>query len=129
MNTIIPLANAYHDIRTDGTGVIWLVTGMATAGQASIIPLLVRTPGSCELSPIWRTPEKSTLTVYWFFAPPAILISRHQGRPPAQSLATKDSPEHLGGFLPSLEAAFRVGNKVVSDIVNHWEEYSNDVPK
>jgi len=51
------------------------------------------------------------------------------GETPAQSLATKDSPEHLGGFLPSLEAAFRVGNKVVSDIVNHWEEYSNDVPK
>jgi purine nucleoside permease len=51
------------------------------------------------------------------------------GETPAQSLATKDSPEHLGGFLPSLEAAFRIGNKVVSDIVDHWEKYSLEVPK
>jgi purine nucleoside permease len=51
------------------------------------------------------------------------------GETPAQSLAAKDSPEHLGGFLPSLEAAFRVGNKVVSDIVDHWEKYSVEVPK
>jgi purine nucleoside permease len=51
------------------------------------------------------------------------------GETPAQSLATKDSPEHLGGFLPSLEAAFQVGNKVVSDIVKNWEEYSTDLPK
>ena len=51
------------------------------------------------------------------------------GETPAQSLATKDSPEHLGGFLPSLEAAFRVGNKVVSDIVDHWEKYSLELPK
>lgn len=51
------------------------------------------------------------------------------GETPAQSLATKDSPEHLGGFLPSLEAAFRVGNKVVSDIVKNWDEYSTDLPK
>lgn len=51
------------------------------------------------------------------------------GATPAQSLATKDSPDHLGGFLPSLEAAFRVGDKVVSDIVNHWDEYSVELPK
>jgi purine nucleoside permease len=51
------------------------------------------------------------------------------GVTPAESLATKDSPDHLGGFLPSLEAAFRVGNKVVSDIVKNWEEYSVEPPK
>jgi purine nucleoside permease len=51
------------------------------------------------------------------------------GVTPAESLATKDSPDHLGGFLPSLEAAFRVGNKVVSDIVKNWEEYSVQPPK
>jgi purine nucleoside permease len=51
------------------------------------------------------------------------------GVTPAESLATKDSPDHLGGFLPSLEAAFKVGNKVVSDIVKNWEEYSVEPPK
>jgi purine nucleoside permease len=35
METVIPLANAYHDVRTDGTGVIAMVTGMATANAAS----------------------------------------------------------------------------------------------
>jgi purine nucleoside permease len=50
------------------------------------------------------------------------------GVTPAKSLADKDSPEHLGAFLPSLEAAFRVGNKVVQDIVDNWEQYSVKVP-
>src|SRR5258708_34329828 len=31
MGTVIPLANAYHDVRTDGTGLMTMVTGMAKA--------------------------------------------------------------------------------------------------
>ncbi len=44
MNTVIPLANAYHDVRTDGTGVIGLVTGMATANAASFVMALGTDP-------------------------------------------------------------------------------------
>src|SRR5260370_13912177 len=44
MNTIIPLADPYHDIRTDGTGVIGLVTGMATANAASSVMALGTDP-------------------------------------------------------------------------------------
>ena len=51
------------------------------------------------------------------------------GVTPAESLATKDSPDHLGAYLPSLEAAFRVGNKVVQDIVDNWEQYEANTPE
>ncbi len=44
MDTIIPLANAFHDIRTDGTGVIATVTGMATANAASSVMALGTDP-------------------------------------------------------------------------------------
>ena len=44
METVIPLANAYHDVRTDGTGVIATVTGMATANAASSVMALGTDP-------------------------------------------------------------------------------------
>src|SRR5258707_12314724 len=33
MNPIIPLADAYHDVRTEGTGLIGLLTGIDTGHQ------------------------------------------------------------------------------------------------
>src|SRR5258708_12499865 len=44
METVIPLASAYHDVRTDGTGVIAMVTGMATANAASSVMALGTDP-------------------------------------------------------------------------------------
>jgi len=44
MDTIIPLANAFHDVRTDGTGVIAIITGMATANAASSVMALGTDP-------------------------------------------------------------------------------------
>ena len=44
METVIPLANAYHDVRTDGTGVIATVTGIATANAASSVMALGTDP-------------------------------------------------------------------------------------
>src|SRR5258708_21192537 len=44
METVIPLANADHDVRADGTGVIAMVTGMATANAASSVMALGTDP-------------------------------------------------------------------------------------
>jgi purine nucleoside permease len=44
MNTVIPLTSAYHNVRTDGTGVIATVTGMATANAASSVMALGTDP-------------------------------------------------------------------------------------
>ena len=97
-------ASQYYTTACEDSGIMRALTNLANAKKVDLNRVLVL-----------RTASD-------FDQPPP-------GETPAQSLATKDSPEHLGGFLPSLEAAFRVGNKVVSDIVNHWEEYSADVPK
>jgi purine nucleoside permease len=97
-------ASQYYTTACEDSGIMRALTNLANAKKVDLNRVLV------------------LRTVSDFDQPPP-------GETPAQSLATKDSPEHLGGFLPSLEAAFRVGNKVVSDIVNHWEEYSAVVPK
>jgi purine nucleoside permease len=97
-------ASQYYTTACEDSGIMRALTNLANARKIDLNRILVL-----------RTASD-------FDQPPP-------GETPAQSLATKDSPEHLGGFLPGLEAAFRVGNKVVSDIVNHWEEYSADVPK
>jgi len=97
-------ASQYYTTACEDSGIMRALTNLANAKKVDLNRVLVLRAASD------------------FDQPPP-------GETPAQSLATKDSPEHLGGFLPSLEAALRVGNKVVSDIVNHWEEYSADVPK
>jgi len=97
-------ASQYYTTACEDSGIMRALTNLANAKKVDLNRVLVLRAASD------------------FDQPPP-------GETPAQSLATKDSPEHLGGFLPSLEAALRVGNKVVSDIMNHWEEYSADVPK
>jgi purine nucleoside permease len=45
----------------------------------------------------------------------------------AESL--KASAAHrYSAFLPALEAAYRVGNTVVSDIVTNWDRYQDHIP-
>jgi purine nucleoside permease len=49
------------------------------------------------------------------------------GMTAAQSLAA-NSAHTYSAYLPALEAAYRVGNGVVSEIVTHWDRYQNHVP-
>ncbi len=45
----------------------------------------------------------------------------------AESLAA--SAEHsYSAYLPALEAAYRVGNVVVSEIVTNWDRYQDHLP-
>ncbi|HEV2275582.1 MAG TPA: purine nucleoside permease [Acidobacteriaceae bacterium] len=46
----------------------------------------------------------------------------------AQSLA-ETKILHYSAYLPALEAAYRVGNVVVSDIVAHWDRYQDHLPE
>jgi purine nucleoside permease len=49
------------------------------------------------------------------------------GEAPAETLA-KMARGNYPAFLPSLEAAERVGDKVVRDIVEHWSERESNIP-
>ena len=51
-----------------------------------------------------------------------------KGQSPAELLAEEnsgDSASNLSGFRPSLEAAYRVGSRVVIEITDHWDRYQN----
>jgi purine nucleoside permease len=96
-------ASQYYTTACEDSGIMRALTNLANAKKIDLNRVLVLRTASDFDQP-----------------PPGVT--------PAESLATKDSPDHLGGFLPSLEAAFKVGNKVVSDIVKNWEEYSVEPP-
>jgi purine nucleoside permease len=49
------------------------------------------------------------------------------GRTPAQALANPDLGK-FAGYLPSLEAAWRVGHVVVTEILKHWSLYQDHLP-
>jgi purine nucleoside permease len=36
---------------------------------------------------------------------------------------------HLSGYLPSLDAAYRVGSPVVRELAEHWSRYENQLPR
>lgn len=53
-------------------------------------------------------------------------------QPPGVSAAENLSGEKKGGysaFIPSLEAAYDVGSKVVKEIVGNWDQYQSELPK
>jgi purine nucleoside permease len=45
----------------------------------------------------------------------------------AESLAASEG-HHYSAYLPALEAAYRVGNVVVSEIVTNWDRYQDRIP-
>ena len=53
------------------------------------------------------------------------------GQTAAELLASEsstDSATHLSAFLPSLEAAYRVGSPVVNELSSHWDRYAATIP-
>jgi purine nucleoside permease len=50
------------------------------------------------------------------------------GQTPAQALANPDLGTYAG-YLPSLEAAWRVGHAVVAEILKHWSLYQEHLPQ
>jgi purine nucleoside permease len=54
-----------------------------------------------------------------------------QGQTAAQLLASESSTDtatHLSAFIPSLEAAYRVGSPVVKALSSEWNEYESKTP-
>ncbi len=49
------------------------------------------------------------------------------GMTAAESLAANEL-HHYSAYLPALEAAYRVGNLVVSEIVTNWDRYQDRIP-
>ena len=49
------------------------------------------------------------------------------GLTPAESLAA-NAGHRYSAYLPALEAAYRVGNVVVSEIVTNWDRYQDHIP-
>ena len=45
----------------------------------------------------------------------------------AESLAGTKIGKYTA-YQPALEAAWRVGNTVVSELVGHWDRYENQIP-
>jgi purine nucleoside permease len=54
-----------------------------------------------------------------------------KGRTAAELLASEssgDSATHLSAFIPSLEAAYRVGSRVVDTLSSNWPRYASHLP-
>ena len=58
--------------------------------------------------------------------------SNFDSEPPGKTALenlTDETTHTYSAYLPSVEAAFRVGNKVVDELLNGWAQYQTDLPK
>ncbi|WP_153141725.1 purine-nucleoside phosphorylase [Paraburkholderia agricolaris] len=53
---------------------------------------------------------------------------QHPGQTAAELLAGESKQGSLSGYIPSLNAAYEVGNVVVRELAEHWGKFENDVP-
>ena len=57
--------------------------------------------------------------------------SNYTMQPPGVSAAenlARETAGYYSGFLPSLEAAYRVGSPVVLELAGHWDRYADHLP-
>ena len=115
----------WHGARMDEWANEW--TKYYTGGQGNFMTVAMEDTGTMQsltfLDRAGRVNVKRVLvlrTVSNFDREPA-------GETPAETLAGM-AGGHYPAFLPSVEAAERVGDKVVRDIVEHWSEREAAIP-
>jgi purine nucleoside permease len=103
---------------TGGQGVS-VTTAMEDCGVIHSIQMLSRTK---------RADERRVLVL----RTAANYTAPSKGQTAAELLASEsssDSATHLSAYLPSLEAAFRVGSPVVEELSSHWDRYKSNLPR
>ena len=92
----------YYTTAMEDTGTMQALTNLAKAGRVDLNRVLVLRAASNFDSP-----------------PPGVSA--------AQDLKDQETG-HYAAYLPSLETAFAVGNRVASELLDHWETYSIQIP-
>ena len=106
-------ANDWVSYHTDGKG-NFVTSAMEDTGVLQSLSFLQRA-GRVDLDRVMVL-----RTVSNFDQPPTGLTA-------AESLAA-NAGHRYSAYLPALEAAYRVGNTVVSDIVTNWDRYQDRIP-
>jgi purine nucleoside permease len=92
----------YYTTAMEDTGTMQALTNLGKSGRIDLGRVLVLRTASNFDSP-----------------PPGVSA--------AQDLKDQESG-HYSAYIPSLEAAFTVGNRVASELIDHWDTYSVQVP-
>jgi purine nucleoside permease len=92
----------YCTTAMEDTGTMQALTNLAKAGRVDLNRVLVLRTASNFDSP-----------------PPGVSA--------AQDLKDQEAGRY-SAYIPSLEAAFTVGNRVASELIDHWDTYSAQIP-
>lgn len=92
----------YYTTAMEDTGTLQALTNLSRSGRIDLNRVLVLRTASNFDSP-----------------PPGVSA--------AQDLKDQETG-HYSAYLPSLEAAFTVGNRVASELMGHWDTYSVQIP-
>jgi purine nucleoside permease len=107
-------ANRWVSYQTGGQGK-FVTTAMEDTGTLQSLTFLARA-GTIDLKRVMVL-----RTVSNFDQPPVGLTA-------AESLAANASEHNYSAYLPALEADYRVGSKIVSELVTNWAHYQDHIP-
>ena len=93
----------YFTTAMEDSGTLQALTNLAKAGRVDLHRVLVLRTASNFDSP-----------------PPGVSAT--------QDLADQETGQY-SAYIPSLEAAFKVGNRVVAEILDHWDVYATKIPE
>ena len=73
--------------------------------------------------------KRVQLSVCWYCVPPPTIRCQPSNETTAQLLASEAAEDDaLSAFIPSLEAAYKVGSPVVNELTSHWNKYRDHLP-
>jgi purine nucleoside permease len=107
-------ANQWTKYWTDGKGE-FVSSAMEDTGSAQSLTYLSPT-GKVDMNRMMVLRTASNYTMQ----PPGVTA--------AESLLAEHGSDGYSGLTASVEAAYRVGSKVVDEITGHWDRYKNQIP-
>jgi purine nucleoside permease len=122
---IISGSTFWHGARMDEWANAW--TRYYTAGKGNYMIAAMEDTGTLQALTFLQQAKRIDLQRVLVLR----TVSNYDRQPPGSSAAEslKDlASGHYSAYMPALEAAQRVGDKVVRDIVEHWTELQSAIP-
>ncbi len=107
-------ANDWVDYWTDGEG-NFVTSGMEDTGTHQALSFLAQ---AGKVDPARLLVLRSASNY----------VMPHEGLTAAESLAGEKKDKGYSGYFPALENAYRVGSRVVDELVANWDTYEDNIP-
>jgi purine nucleoside permease len=122
----ISAATFWHGKEMDTWAVDWV--RYQTDGRAQYVTTAMEDSGTLEALEQLAKADRVDAQRVMVLRTASNFDQQRLGISAAQSLA-ETKIAHYSAYLPSLEAAYRVGDAVARELITHWSKYEDEIPR